>query len=97
MSATLRGRIYNMLRTIADETYPNRISWFSVDVLGEEFASRLGDYDNRTKKIRIMNLSNSAGVILATTIHELAHHCEFCFGVSSSSKLLGWENLRVRA
>jgi hypothetical protein len=67
-----------MLRTIADETYPNRISWFSIDVLGDEFASRLGDYDHRTKKIRIMNLSNSAGVILATTIHELAHHCEFC-------------------
>ena len=47
MSATLRGRIYNMLRTIADETYPNRISWFSVDVLADEFASRHGDYDQQ--------------------------------------------------
>ena len=65
-----------MLRTIADETYPNRIGQFSLDMLPDEFASRHGDYDRKTKRIRIMNLSNSVGAILATTIHELAHHCE---------------------
>jgi hypothetical protein len=77
-AATLQGRIYTMLRTIADETYPNRIGRFSLDMLPDEFASRHGDYNQATKKIRIMNLSRSLGTILATTIHELAHHCEFC-------------------
>jgi len=77
-AATLQGRIYNMLRTIADETYPKRISRFSLDMLPDEFASRHGDYDRATKKIRIMNLSRGVGAILATTIHELAHHCEVC-------------------
>lgn len=76
--ATLQGRIYNMLRTIADETYPGRIGWFSVDMLPDEFASKHGDYHRKTKKIRIMNLSRGVGAILATTIHELAHHCEVC-------------------
>jgi hypothetical protein len=77
-SATLQGRIYNMLRTIADETYPDRISRFYLEMLPDELASRHGDYNQKTKKIRIMNLTNSVGAILATTIHELAHHCEFC-------------------
>jgi hypothetical protein len=76
--ATLQGRIYNMLRTIADETYPNRIVRFSVDMLPNEFASRHGDYKWATKKIRTMNLSRGVGAILATAIHELAHHCEVC-------------------
>jgi hypothetical protein len=77
-SATLQGRIYNMLRTIADETYPDRISRFYLEMLPDEFASRHGDYNRAKKRIRIMNLSRSAGTILATTIHELAHHCEAC-------------------
>ena len=77
-SATLQGRIYHMLRTIADETYPNRIGRFSIDMLADEFASRHGDYDSKIRKIRIVNLSRNVGAILATTIHELAHHCEFC-------------------
>jgi hypothetical protein len=77
-SATLQGRIYHMLRTIADETYPNRIGRFSLDMLPDEFSSRHGDYSHKTRKIRIVNLSRSVGAILATTIHELAHHCEFC-------------------
>ena len=53
MNATLQGRIYTMLRTIADETYPSRIGRFSLDVLPDEFASRHGDYSRKTKKIRI--------------------------------------------
>jgi hypothetical protein len=77
-AATLQGRIYNMLRMIADETYPDRIGRFSLDMLPDEFASRHGDYNRATKKIRIMNLSRSVGTILATTVHELAHHCEVC-------------------
>jgi hypothetical protein len=75
-AATLPGRIYTMLRTIADETYPNRIGRFSLDMLPDEFASKHGDYNQATKKIRIMNLSRGEGTILVTTIHELAHHCE---------------------
>jgi hypothetical protein len=77
-SATLQGRIFHMLRTIADETYPNRIGRFSLDMLPDEFSSRHGDYDRKTRKIRIVNLSRNIGAILATTIHELAHHCEVC-------------------
>ena len=77
-SATLQGRIYHMLRTIADETYPDKIGRFSLDMLPDEFSSRHGDYDPKKKKIRIVNLSRNVGAILATTIHELAHHCEFC-------------------
>src|ERR1700722_1252384 len=77
-SATLQGRIYHMLRTIADETYPNRIGRFSLDMLPDEFSSKHGDYDRTTRKIRIMNLGRKVGEILATTIHELAHHCEVC-------------------
>lgn len=76
--ATLEGRIYNMLRAIADETYPNRIGRFVLDMLPDEFSSRHGDYDRKSKRIRIMNLSRGEGAILATTIHELAHHCEAC-------------------
>jgi hypothetical protein len=78
MNATLQGRIYRMLRTIADETYPNRIRAFALNVLPDEFASRHGDYSRNTNTIRIMNLTNSFGAILATSIHELAHHCEAC-------------------
>lgn len=88
-------QIHNMLKTIAEKTFPNvDISGFWVSVIPKE-TSRHGDYSPLNKKIRIFNLSEKPEYIISTTIHELAHHCEFCIYKSTAHKRRFYEVFRA--
>ena len=54
---------------------------FKLEISNRIYASKSGDYDRRTMKIRITKTSshNNANEV-STTLHELAHHINFCNG-----------------
>ncbi len=70
--------IHRMLMKIAETTYPdNEILKFFIEIIPSESKTRHGDYAPHQRKIRIFNLSRKTSYIIKTTIHELAHHCEY--------------------
>ena len=76
-SPALQGRLFKTLRCIANATYPNQIKKFSVRLRLRESKSFHGLYDLDHSEIRLYNFYRPFGCLVATGIHELAHHCEF--------------------
>lgn len=80
----LSYKLYGILIDIIKETYPdaifseNRFCKFYLDVISKEMKTIHGRYYPALKKIEIFNLSRPTGHIVATTIHEVAHHIDFC-------------------
>lgn len=84
------GGIINMvemkkiLNDILEYAYPNSermqdYKRFYVELFKEkDMKSKHGDYHSITHKIRIFNLYRDDAAIIATTIHELAHHVDNC-------------------
>jgi hypothetical protein len=80
--------IHKMLETLAEKAFPDKkILKFFIQVCTQESQSRHGDYSSMHRVIRIFNLSRKTEFILKTTIHELAHHCEYCiYGKTAHTK-----------
>lgn len=51
---------------------------FYVEIIDKKMNSFHGDYNSATHHIRIFNLYRDDSAIIATTIHELAHHIDNC-------------------
>ncbi|AVD54537.1 hypothetical protein BEH_24550 (plasmid) [Priestia filamentosa] len=78
---------YNIYQTLCDvvkkaypvEQYPNNaFTKFFVDIKVKEMKTIHGRYYPKTKKIEIFNLSRPNGHIIATSLHETAHHIDHC-------------------
>lgn len=75
-------QVKNILCDIIDNTYgkhPNTTMYkkFYIEISERNLKSRHGDYHPKYKKICIYNLYRDDAAIIATTIHELAHHVDF--------------------
>lgn len=81
----LSYKLYKTLTDIIDYTYPeseypeNKFKKFYLEVIPKEMKTIHGRYYIQTKKIEIFNLSRPTGHIVATSIHEVAHHIDCCF------------------
>lgn len=76
------GEVWETLRAVARRCYPDKLGLIKdtkVTVYAAEHPNRHGDYDLITREIRIFNLSRPKAAIIKTTVHELAHHLDFCF------------------
>lgn len=77
---------------ILDHAYPDseKLDAYKrvyVETINKNMKSRHGDYNKKTKHIRIFNLYRSDASLAATSIHELAHHVDCCNrGKSDHSK-----------
>lgn len=74
--------IKKILYEIAEKTY-GKIKPFNLEIFVEERKTFHGDYYPATATIRIFNMSRPIDHIISTTIHELAHHVDFCLNNSS--------------
>lgn len=74
----MERQIKDILIDIATTAYNEKPQYFKLDIVVEEMKSRHGDYCPSTKTIRIFNLSRPSAHIISTTIHELAHHIDYC-------------------
>lgn len=68
---------------ILDYAYPDskKLDMYKkvfVETIDETRKSFHGDYNGRKKRIRIFNLYRSDASLVATSIHELAHHVDYC-------------------
>lgn len=81
-------QIHDILLDIAKTSYPDcNIPQFWIDIIPEERRSVHGNYRPSERRIKIYNLSRKTEFIVATTIHELAHHMECTlYGSSGHSK-----------
>ena len=75
-------KVKRILNDLVEETYKgNRrlrnYKSFYVSVLNKKMKSKHGDYDPITHYIRVYNLYRPDSAIIATTIHELAHHIDY--------------------
>lgn len=75
--------IKNILCDIIDNCYNgcemiDRYKKFYVEYVDKTLKTRHGDYCMNNHHIRIFNLYRSNSKIVATTIHELAHHIDYC-------------------
>ena len=74
--------LQRVLKEIAETAFPEKEVWyFKVLIISQESKGKHGDYNLMSKEIRIFNLSRKTAHIIKTTIHELAHHCQNCFGI----------------
>lgn len=85
--------VHQVLQRILDKTYPEsipesrKIKKFWIELVPKEIRTYHGYYDPNEYRIRIVNLSRKPHHILLTTIHELAHHIDFCiYGSSGHNK-----------
>jgi hypothetical protein len=74
----LEQRVHALLKRIADATYPGKIRPFFVELCARELRGRHADYKSSERLLRIFNLSQPTPFLVASGIHELAHHSEFC-------------------
>lgn len=79
----MEKRIKEILIDIAQKTYGKKPEYFKLEIIKEERKSFHGDYCCNTKTIRIFNLSRPTEHVVSTTIHELAHHIDYCENGSS--------------
>lgn len=75
--------VKNILNDLVDYAYANHekldaYKKFYVEISKENRKSVHGDYHMKTHHIRIFNLYRDDAAIIATTIHELAHHVDYC-------------------
>lgn len=76
--------IYKTLCDVVDQAYPlesypdNKFKKFFIDIKVKEMKSIHGRYYPDKRKIEIFNLSRPNGHIIATTLHEVAHHIDCC-------------------
>ena len=76
-------KLKRVFEDILDNTFPDsdKLEAYKkvyVETIDKNMKSFHGDYDGRTKKIRIFNLYRSDASLVATSIHELAHHVDHC-------------------
>lgn len=70
-----------ILNDLVEQAYGNSLKKpyykkFFVDMINKDLKTKHGDYNPRLHKIRIFNLYRDDASIIATTIHELAHHID---------------------
>lgn len=75
--------IKNILCDVIDYCYPDcemliQYKKFYIEICDKTMKTRHGDYNMKNHHIRIFNLYRSDAKIVATTIHELAHHVDWC-------------------
>ena len=94
-------KVKQILCDLIDETYAGSekladYKRFYVEMINEERKSFHGDYHFKTHRIRIFNLYRDEAAIVATTIHECAHHID-CInrGKSDHSKYFYDEFFRL--
>lgn len=84
-----------ILRDIAQKTYKDKnIPPFRLILNVEERKTFHGDYAPLTKTIRVFNMSRPSDFVISTTIHELAHHVDFCFNGSTGHNKRFYEILK---
>jgi len=74
-------KIKNILNDLVDFTYEDSeklqlYKKFYVELIDKVLKTKHGDYFMPTHRIRIFNLYRNDAAIVATTIHELAHHID---------------------
>lgn len=74
-------KVKNILNDLVEHTYSDSdkiedYKKFFVEITQKTMQSKHGDYNIQTKRIRIFNLDRADDAIIATTIHELAHHID---------------------
>lgn len=84
--------IKNILCDVIDYCFPrcdllNEYKKFYIEICDKNMKTKHGDYNEKNHHIRIFNLYRSDAKIISTTIHELAHHIDWCNrGKSDHSK-----------
>lgn len=77
-------KLFNVLKDIIDIVYPeaeykdNKFKKFYIELIPKEMKTIHGRYFPQLKKIEVFNLSRTTGHIVATTIHEVSHHIDYC-------------------
>jgi type IV secretory pathway TraG/TraD family ATPase VirD4 len=84
--------VHKTLKDIATQTFPDRkIDYFQVRVNAKESKTKHGHWifyrETKECQIHIFNLSRKTEHIICTTIHELAHHCQWSFSRISGHDL----------
>lgn len=74
-------KVKNVLNDIVDMAYAghekqDKYKRFFVELIDKSMKSKHGDYNLNSHRIRIFNLYRDDASIIATTIHELAHHID---------------------
>ena len=75
-------KLKNILNDLIDYAYNDRekastYKNFYVEVVNRNMRSKHGDYNSHSRHIRVFNLYRQDDAIIATTIHELAHHVDY--------------------
>ena len=75
-------KLKNILNDLIDYVYNDRekastYKNFYVEVVNRNMRSKHGDYNSHSRHIRVFNLYRQDDAIIATTIHELAHHVDY--------------------
>ena len=75
--------IKQKLCEVVDQAYAKdpllpRYKKFYVELIDKDLSSKHGDYNQKTHHIRIFNLYRDNSAIIATTLHEVAHHIDWC-------------------
>lgn len=92
--------IYKTLCDVVDQAYPsesypdNKFKKFFIDIKVKEMQSFHGRYYPDKRKIEIFNLSRPNGHIIATTLHEVAHHIDYCMRKKSDHSKMFYEILK---
>lgn len=77
ISKSFTQEVVDGLKIVATTTYPALagVDDFTLELLSEDNPKAHGDYTYSTKNIRIFNVTNkSREHLIATAVHELAHH-----------------------
>lgn len=77
------SEVYKILKEIALKTYPDlKFIPYKLNIESKENKTKHGHWTyhktNNTFEIHIYNLSRKTQHIISTTIHELAHHVDYC-------------------
>lgn len=68
--------IHNVLLDVMKESYPNLNKAPFIELINKNMESKHGDYNLKTRRIRIFNLYRETDYIICCAIHELAHYVE---------------------
>jgi len=67
----------SLRRRVVTEENQYNLEKFYIDFPGTVTKSRHGSYNAKLKKITIYNTYREDALVLCTTLHELAHHCDY--------------------
>lgn len=88
----LEYEIYKTLSDIINNAYPKdkysnyKLTKFYIELIPKEMKTFHGKYIYSEKKIKIYNLSRNSNHITITTIHEAAHHIDYCIRHTSDHR-----------